>query len=41
MGVGAPITSLAASLAANARVAARRPIVYPADTEFDWSFSHG
>jgi hypothetical protein len=37
MGVGAPI----ASLAANARVAARRPIVYPADTDFHWSFPDG
>ena len=30
-----------ASVAANARVAVRRPIVYPADTDFDWSFPNG
>ena len=30
-----------ASFTTNARVAARRPIVYPADTDFDWSFPYG
>jgi len=30
-----------ASVTVNARVAVRRPIVYPADTDFDWSFPHG
>jgi len=37
MGDGARI----ASVTVNARVAVRRPIVYPADTDFDWSFPHG
>jgi len=30
-----------ASLTVNRRVAAPRPIGYPADTDFDWSFPHG
>jgi hypothetical protein len=37
MGDGARI----ASVTVNACVAVRRPIVYPADTDFDWSFPHG
>jgi len=37
MGAAGPI----ASVAVQRRVAARRPIVYPADTDFDWSFPHG
>jgi len=30
-----------ASVTVKARVAVRRPIVYPADTDFDWSFPYG